>query len=382
MSYEEWLKRTSLGITSIRPAKLVAVDRALNQYNRIPTDENKVTLRNVLLDFVIDRGSWAKTDRNSNNAFEELYVQLVFGRRTMQFDLKTELVKAAQERVKLQIFGGEDKRAVFGLNGKVIPRQKIKKIGHLSDSDTMLRIVAEKIEKDLDCRISYGPVKTLESASRKVADDYNGDWYQLKDAVRMTVIATNDGKVTGVTPEKLTAIKDKIKLVCTPSKGLTLIKNEEALPGTPGNRPRDNPCGYSGLNFVVRLTAGGDSGMTGWYFGTLTPGWPGEIQANIPAMMYGKMSEKNLCSIFDQEGYNSLKSELGIEGGISHDFYEIWRVDRTGPNGLTAAELGGRYHDYLRDPQKLGGSKAQLIQDIKAFKTANPVNVAQFSKKH
>jgi hypothetical protein len=383
MSYEEWLKRTSLGVTAVRPAKLVAVDRALNQYNRIPTEENQVQLRNALLNFIAEKGSLAmkKDPRNGNSAVEELYGQLVLGRRTMQFDLRTELARAAQERIQGQIFGGTIQRTVVGPNGE-ITRTKVQKIGHLLQSDLMLRDVADVIQNGVDCRVSYGPIKTLESASRKVTDDYNGDWYQLKDAVRLTIVATNDGKVTGVTPEKLDAIKARVKSVCVPSRGLTLIKNEEALPGAPGNRPKDNPCGYSGLNFVVRLTIGGNSGMTGWNFSALTPGWPGEIQANIPAMMYGKMSEKNLITVVGQEGYNALKDELGIEGGISHDFYEIWRVDRKGSNGLAAAELGGRYHDYLRSPRTLGGAKADLIKDINAFKTANKVNIAQFTKKH
>ena len=319
-----------------------------------------------------------KTDpRNGNNAVEELYGQLFLGRRTMPFAWRAEIAKLAQARVQGQIFGGCVQQTVVSETGE-ISWKTIKKVGHVQDSDVMLRIVAEKIQDGLDCRISYGPIKTLESASRKVTDDYNGDWYQLKDAVRMTVIATNDGKVTGVTREKLTAIKDKVKLVCTPSIGLTLIKDDEALPGKPDARPKDNPCGYSGLNFVVRLTIGGDAGGSGWHFPALTPGWPGEIQANIPAMMYGKMSEEHLCQLFDQDGYNNLKRELDIEGGISHVFYEIWRVDRKGDKGIAAAELGGRYHDYLREP-KTFGNKAKLIADIKTFKTANR---AQFAKKH
>lgn len=68
----------------------------------------------------------------------------------------------------------------------------------------------------------------------------------------------------------------------------------------------------------------------------------------------------------------------GIEGGISHVFHEIWRVDRTGANGLAAAELAGRYQDYLRDPRGLGAIRTQLVADINAFKTANPGNIAQF----
>lgn len=377
MTYEEWMQRTRLGITSVRPSKMKEVDAALNQYNRSPTDENLSVLRNALMALYGEKGSLVlqKDPRNGNDAIEELLGQVLLGRRAMPFNFRQELAKVAQARVQGQIFGGEIQKTVFA-DGKNT-RIKVKQVGHLADSNGMLRIVADKIQQDLDCRISYGPIKTLESASRKVKDDYNGDWYQLKDAVRLTVIATNGGKLTGVSPERLTAIEKKIKKVAVPSSGLTILKQEEAVGGSPGNRPKDNPCGYSGWNFVIRLTIGGDSRYTGAGFGQMTPGWPGEIQANIPSMMYGKMSEEDLCKIFDKEGYESLKSEFDVEGGLGHIFYEIWRVDRTGAKGIAAAELAGRYHDYLRNPQ--ARDKAALKTDIAAFKAAN---AARFKKKH
>jgi hypothetical protein len=259
MSYEEWMQHTGLGITSIRPEKLRTVDRALNEYNRIPTERNQSNLRNALFAWIADKGSMAMTSdaRNSNNAVGDLFGQLVLGRRTLPFALRNDLLRVAQERVKGQIFGGNVQQTVVGPTGE-ITRKTIRKVGHLGESDVMLRIVAEQIERGLDCRISYGPVKTLESAARKVHDDYSGDWYQLKDAVRVTVIATNQGKLTGVRPEKLEAVKKKIEAVSVPSNGLTLIKNEEALPGAPGNRPKDNPCGYSVTVQLVEDTLSSD----------------------------------------------------------------------------------------------------------------------------
>lgn len=187
MSSEEWFKRTNLGPLAVRPAKLKVLNRALDQYNRISTDDNQVTLRNALLEFIAEKGTLAmKTDpRDGNNAVDDLYGQLFLGRRTLPFALKTELLAAARERIQGQIFGGTVQKTLVDASGH-LTRTRIKKIGHVHDSDVLLRIVADDIQKNLDCRISYGPIKTLKSASRKVMSDYNGDWYQLKDAVRLT----------------------------------------------------------------------------------------------------------------------------------------------------------------------------------------------------
>ena len=96
-------------------------------------------------------------------------------------------------------------------------------------------------------------------------------------------------------------------------------------------------------------------------------------------MMYGKMSEDDLCKIFDKDGNHSLHTGFDIEGGLAHVFYKIWRTDRKGKNGLRAAELAGRYHDYLRDPQGLQREKTAVKDEIKAFKIANS---AKFAKGH
>lgn len=159
MSSEEWFKRTSLGPLAVRPAKLKILDRALDQYNRISTDANQVTLRNALLEFIAEKGTLAlKTDpRNGNNAVDELYGQLFLGRRTLPVALKTELLAAGRER-QGQIFGGMVQKTLVDASGH-LTRTRIKKIGHVHDSDVLLRIVADDIQKNLDCRISYGPIK-------------------------------------------------------------------------------------------------------------------------------------------------------------------------------------------------------------------------------
>ena len=85
--------------------------------------------------------------------------------------------------------------------------------------------------------------------------------------------------------------------------------------------------------------------------------------------MYGKMSEEDLVKMFKQEGYDSLKSELNIEGGIGHIFYEIYRDDKKGKKRACRRRVG---RPLLRLPARswsasrgLGkvGSRSQGFQD-------------------
>ena len=162
---------------------------------------------------------------------------------------------------------------------------------------------------------SFGPIKMLESANRKVlasASDggYGGDWGQLKDAVRMTIIAPS--------AVQMLVVRARIRAKCVLGSGMSILKDSAVVPSLPSPDPRlrrddkdrrhdrglegcgysavnqviwaksrdkepegkdwlkQDPCGYSGLNFVVRLPNER----------------PGEIQVNIPEMIYGKEKEE------------------------------------------------------------------------------------------
>lgn len=356
MSYANWISRTGGGA---RPVKLRAVDYAFTVYTQRPSEENRLQLRKSLMPLIADKSPAGSSSQgfspNTKTAIHELYRQV-----SSLSPLNKELIEKAQGRVKTQIFGGEvqETQVPEGAGFNQITREKIYKFGHVGDSDAILGKITEDIATGLDCKISYGPIKKDESASRKVREEYGGDWLQVKDAVRVTIIATRGGTLLGVSPDALIPIQAKIRSVCTPSNGMTLIKDEETKVNSPGNA-----CGYSGLNFVARLSTG----------------WPGEIQANIPSIMYGKMSEEELCSKCGRPGYETVKAAMDIEGGIGHIFYEIWRVDKTGRNGLRAASLSCRYYEYLRDPQGRRSAKDALKAEIAAFKIENR---AKFAEKH
>lgn len=374
MAYDEWMQRTRLGRLSRRSSSLQAVDRALNTYNRIPSEENHATLHGALLAFISEKGSAATMadPRNADGAIRQLLGQVLLGRRALPQALNNEIIQVAQNRLRDQMFGGAAQSTVYRRGQNV--RTTVQRVGDVGVANILLRFVAERIADGLDCRISYGPIKTLASASRKVRDDYGGDWLQVKDAVRITVIATNGGLLTGVRKEQLVDIRQRIQSVCVASNGLSIMKNEMVTPESP-----NNACGYSGLNIVVRLGLL-PAQRTGWNFAQVAmPDLPGEIQGNIPAMMYGKMSAQDLCLMFSREGYEGLSADLKIEGGLSHVFYEIWRVDREGIAGLAAAALSRRYHDYLRESGARQAERGQLAADIAAFKRDHP---AAFAGQH
>jgi hypothetical protein len=188
------------------------------------------------------------------------------------------------------------------------------------------------------CKASYAPLKDRGTAEDKVIRDYGGDWYDLKDVVRMTII-TPSLRVTKKVQAKIRAMFG----LGVGRPGLGLIKDIEVNAGS-------DPCGYSGANFVVRLSNRR----------------PAEIQVNIPVMIYGKEKEKNSKTILGEKQFYDIKGRFIIEGGRGHTLYEMYRVDKAGPIGKEAAYLSSRYYNFLRGfpyPQLA----RELQRDISAF---------------
>jgi len=209
-----------------------------------------------------------------------------------------------------------------------------------------LRKVGEEIAVQCGCMkpgttdpwVYYGPLKNRHRASEKVVGEYGGDWYDLKDVVRMTII-TPSLRVTKKVQAKIRAMFG----LGVGRPGLGLIKDIEVNAGS-------DPCGYSGANFVVRLSNRR----------------PAEIQVNIPVMIYGKEKEKNSKTILGEKQFYDIKGRFIIEGGRGHTLYEMYRVDKAGPIGKEAAYLSSRYYNFLRGfpyPQLA----RELQRDISAF---------------
>lgn len=189
------------------------------------------------------------------------------------------------------------------------------------------------------CAIAYGPIKAKERANEKVVGDYGGDWFELKDVVRLTIIAQDLMQLGNVARQ--------VRTRCRASEGLGLMKDQETT-------PFNSACGYSGFNFVVRLSNG----------------QPAEIQANIPQVMYGQLNKATFCEVIGAAKYNEINGLYNVNGGLGHGLYEIYRVLPSSEKGKEARDLSISYFNYLRGSAHYfkGG---ELNRKLMLFKAKN-----------
>ena len=187
-------------------------------------------------------------------------------------------------------------------------------------------------------KIFAGPTKGEARARKKTAWDYGGDFLDLKDVVRMTIIAQNKND--------LGRVRQALVTYCMPSNsnGYGVIKNAETL-------PIHDPCGYSGLNFVAKLPNGQS----------------GEIQVNFHNIMFGKMSKENFCTDIGAYLHNRIAASHGIEPGMGHGLYEIYRSN-IGGAGQSAAALSKKYYGFLRDITPNASTRDALKSELANIK--------------
>jgi hypothetical protein len=280
---------------------------------------------------------------------------------------------------------------------------------------------AVKVELDRICTIieqkSPGvtlikaDTKSFTSANRKINDECDGHWLDLKDVGRVTLAANTANDLAGVV--------GVLKSILVHRDGYTLAKAEETTPAY----PPDNKCGYSGFNFVVRFgmkpasaelpnTAGSrqhvafnKSAFTGAQAKAAAAfqnkanaqfmhkvrmddaqivaklkekndtliipdyvGRMGEIQVNTFAMMYGKMDRKSFSEQFSPGKWEECFQQTGIEGGFGHIFYEDWREDKASEASKAIANLSCRYYARMRgtNPKPAQGGDA-LKEEVMAY---------------
>ena len=208
------------------------------------------------------------------------------------------------------------------------------------NTDAELRKLADMIATKCEAVPVYGPIKQQARAAEKVANDYGGDWYGLKDVVRMTIVAP--------TLSSLRQVQSLIREECVARNGLSLLKDVEVFANS-------SPCGYSGMNFVI----------------SMSNGRPAEIQANIPEVMYGQLNEKNFRGTVGEEKFNEIKGRYRVEGGLGHGLYEIYRVSPGSVKAKHAALISKQYFDYLRGFPTWTATE-ELQRELAAIIKANP----------
>ena len=249
------------------------------------------------------------------------------------------------------------------------------------EANKELQEIGTTIANRMGCRVQFGPMKTEASALRKLKDDYSafvpeGDWFEMKDLVRLTLLGKNFEHTNLIAKEVIrycgagtseilnsqgrevgrsravpgpAGVRIDAGFSRTAGKPLSLMKAEKV-----DLKDVKNPCGYSGWNFAVRLRNGS----------------PCEIQLNIPEVLYGKGPKKEFCMVAGQAEWDRISRRYQIESSLCHALYEIWRADKTGDNGLEAAALCKKYLDYLRGEPNFFVAR-ELQEKLTDFKTKN-----------
>jgi hypothetical protein len=229
----------------------------------------------------------------------------------------------------------------------------------------------QKVADACNCELIKGPLKTLVRANEKVAKDYQGkgDWSLVKDLVRMTILARRSSLLPGVAKQ--------IRAMAT--HPWCILKDEEA-------RAYSDPCGYSGLNFVLQRNRAGSVGLTKLGQPRVSPPpdakgisnaqWAKtvrmEIQANVPEVIYGKESEVDFVKALGRKLFDEIKSDCKIVGGLGHVLYEISTKAGSSQTQQTAKSLSKRYYKYLRAAKQCSPEDFRaLCMDLEPFIEAN-----------
>ena len=165
--------------------------------------------------------------------------------------------------------------------------------------------------------ISDAPIKSDERASQKVAMDYGGDWHSIKDLARMTIVVPTTSAIAQVVAQ----LRNRF----TASQGRGLLQIKEVTPD-------QDPCGYSSTTVFVRTSNGRF----------------GEIQVNLPEIIYAKQSADSVKKLIGESMYMTIKGKYQLEGGLGHALYEVYRVAPGTEKAKQAAELSKAYYAYFR----------------------------------
>lgn len=173
-----------------------------------------------------------------------------------------------------------------------------------------------------------GGVKSFESAQRKVQDKkINGDWSQLNDLSRCTLVVMKHDQLDDALASVIAYFSRGRS-----SGSLRFLFSKPILATDKIN----NPCGYS--HEAVALE---------------TPDHQrAEVQINLPGIMIAK-SLKECIKVLPGELLQATTNQSApVLGGLGHDLYEVWRVQKIAPIGIDAAAASCLYYEYFRRPER------------------------------
>jgi hypothetical protein len=163
--------------------------------------------------------------------------------------------------------------------------------------------------------------KDLDTARGKVNRDYGGDWLEIKDMARCTLVVPSQMLLD-------TAV-DAVRSHFRASNGFSVFEEKITIGAF-------NAAGYSGLTVFVQ--SGGNKG---------------EVQINTPALMYAKSPPEFRKALPHLEPLIKATYPL-VPGGLGHERYETYRVRKETPVGRAYANASKLYYNYFRsDPPNM-----------------------------
>jgi hypothetical protein len=193
-----------------------------------------------------------------------------------------------------------------------------------------LMALAQKVAGLIDGAKVIGAVKGYDTAVKKVGREYRGDWGQIKDLARCTVVV-----------KKQSAVKTASDLL----RHHFIITEGFRIIGEKSKSGPDDTMGFSGFQMFV--TSGGNKG---------------EIQVNTPSMIYAKSHGEFLALMNEKDAKDLEKKYSELPGGLGHVLYEAHdRNSNLTPTAKAAYAAASKlYYDYFRSdwPDKSKGSRA------------------------
>ena len=185
--------------------------------------------------------------------------------------------------------------------------------------------------------------KKREDALAKTLKDYKGDWNDVKDIARCTLVVEKAREVEIAWLRVRSHFGFSAGAGTSRTIGYTnglQFHSEKII------KPESNPAGYSGYTVFVR--SGGANANKA------------EIQINFPAMMYAKSLPEFRNSMPGREGEMQAKFRE-VPGGLGHKMYEVYRAQEQTPTGKAYAAACKLYYDYFRsDPPNMRLGRAAL----------------------
>ena len=255
-----------------------------------------------------------------------------------------------QERHKA-IMGGVYYRSA--LEGNIQKRlvEEVEKIKAKIPGATVLKPPPGKVTAITPGRLRVAPSrevtlrgeKRYEDALAKTLKDYGGDWDQVKDIARCTLVVekARDIEVAWLRVRSHFGFSAGVGTSRTIGYTSGLQFHSEKI-----IKPESNPAGYSGYTVFVR--SGGANANKA------------EIQINFPAMMYAKSLPEFRASMPEREA--EMRSKFPeVPGGLGHAMYEVYRAQEQTPTGKAHAAACKLYYDYFRsDPPNMRLGRAAL----------------------